>query len=51
MAIARAYAAAIGIYSCPGVKPVLSSEFPSAECCLLPLTMHDECAEASSTRC
>ena len=26
MAIARAFAVAIGIYSCPGVKPVLACE-------------------------
>ena len=46
MAIARAYAVAIGIYSCPGVKPVLSSESP-AVCSRL--AMHDECAVVSNT--
>ena len=29
VAIARAYAVAIGIYSCPGVKPVLTSGLPA----------------------
>ena len=42
MAIARAYAVAIGIYSCPGVKPVLTSKSPAL--ILLTVVQHMSCS-------